>query len=98
MTLIDTLVQYLRGTQRKSAVVAKERLKLIIAHERLTRNGAPEYLPALKEELLNVIGKYVHIDPGSIHVNLEKHGDTDVLELNVTLTDRGSIALQGGAS
>jgi len=98
MTLIHTLVQYLRGRPRHSAVIAKERLKLIIAHERLTRNGAPEYLPALKEELLNVIAKYVQIDPGSIHVNLEKHGDTDVLELNVTLADRTPIALQGGAS
>jgi cell division topological specificity factor len=96
MTLIHTLLDYLRGSRKKSAVVAKERLKLIIAHERRARSGAPEYLPRLKEELLHVIAKYVAIDHESIQVNLEKHGDYDVLELNITLSDGNGVAIAMG--
>lgn len=88
MSIIDTLLDYMRGTEKKTASVAKERLQIILAHERAGRGGgAPDYLPALQEELLAVIAKYIHIDRDQIKVQLEKHGDYDVLELNVTLTE-----------
>jgi len=96
MTLIHTLLDYLRGPRKKSAVVAKERLQLILAHERRGRLGSPDYLPALKEELLNVIAKYVVIDRESIKVNLEKQGDYDVLELNIPLSDASAAAVAVG--
>lgn len=88
MSLIDNLLDYLRGNEKKSAAVAKERLQIILAHERAGRGAAaPDYLPALQEELLEVIAKYVHLDRDMIKVQLEKHGEYDVLELNVTLTE-----------
>ena len=87
MSMIDTLLSHLRGDRKKSAAVAKERLQIILAHERAGRGGAPDYLPALKEELLEVIAKYVHVDHQSIRVNLEKHSDYEVLELNITLPE-----------
>ncbi len=89
MSLIDSLLAYLRGDEKKSAAVAKERLQIILAHERAGRGAdAPDYLPALQEELLQVIAKYIHIDRDMIKVQLEKHGDYEVLELNVTLPER----------
>ncbi len=88
MSLISGLIEYLRGENKKTAVIAKERLQIILAHERAGRGAAtPDYLPALQEELLAVIAKYIHVDRELIKVQLEKHGDYDVLELNVTLPD-----------
>jgi cell division topological specificity factor len=88
MSLIDNLLDYLRGPEKKTAVVAKERLQIILAHERANRGAAaPDYLPALQEELLEVIAKYVPFERDMIKVQLEKHGEYDVLELNVTLPD-----------
>ena len=88
MSMISGLLEYLRGDEKKTAVIAKERLQIILAHERAGRGGgAPDYLPALQEELLAVIAKYIHVDRGLIKVQLEKHGEYDVLELNVTLPD-----------
>lgn len=60
-----------------------------LAHERAGRGAStPDCLPALQEELMVVIAKYIHIDRESINVQLEKHGEYDVLELNITLPDK----------
>lgn len=92
MSLIDNLIDYLRGPPKNTAAVAKERLQIILAHERAGRGAAtPDYLPALQEELLEVIAKYIHIDRHMIKVQLEKHGEYDVLELNVTLPDHKRV-------
>ncbi len=93
MSLIDNLLDYLRGgNEKKTAVVAKERLQIILAHERAGRGAAtPDYLPALQEELLEVIAKYIHIDRQMIKVQLDKHGEYDVLELNITLPENQRI-------
>lgn len=89
MSMIAGLISYLRGDEKKTAVIAKERLQIILAHERAGRGAAtPDYLPALQEELMAVIAKYIHIDRDSINVNVEKHGDYDVLELNITLPEK----------
>jgi len=75
---------YFRAQRKKSATVAKERLQIIVARERTPRGG-PDYLPMLKEELLNVIRKYVAIDQDAVKIELDRDGDCEVLELNVTL-------------
>ncbi|MBS4099141.1 MAG: cell division topological specificity factor MinE [Sulfuricella sp.] len=88
MSMISGLLEYLRGDTKKTAVIAKERLQIILAHERAGRGGAtPDYLPALQEELLMVIAKYIHVDRELIKVQLEKHGEYEVLELNITLPE-----------
>ncbi|HXU94338.1 MAG TPA: cell division topological specificity factor MinE [Gallionella sp.] len=88
MSMISGLVDYLRGNEKKTSSVAKERLQIILAHERAGRGAAtPDYMPALQEELLEVIAKYIHIDRDSFKVQLEKHGDYEVLELNITLPE-----------
>jgi len=71
-------------TPPATANVAKERLRIIVAQERGDR-GAPDYLPLLRRELLEVIRKYVNVDPGSVQVNLEKEEGQEVLELSVAL-------------
>ncbi|KTD36107.1 Septum formation topological specificity factor [Legionella nautarum] len=80
-----SIFNYLRK-RNNTASVAKERLQIIISHERSQRN-TPDYLPKLQEEILAVIAKYIRINRDQVSVNLERMGDNAVLELNVTMPD-----------
>ena len=80
------IFDFLRARQKNSASVAKERLRIIVAQERSQR-GAPDYLPLLKRELLEVIRKYVNVDHDAIDVHVENDGSHNVLELSVALPD-----------
>jgi cell division topological specificity factor len=83
MNLLSYL-SYLSLQRKTSAAVAKERLQIIVARERSQRDG-PDYLPMLKDELLNVIRKYVRVNQDAVKIQLEREGDYEVLELNITL-------------
>lgn len=82
-----TLLNYLLGRKKKTATVAKERLQIILAREHADRDG-PDYLPELKKDILAVVAKYVVVDLDRIQVNLDKNGDTEILELNIVLPDK----------
>lgn len=81
------LFDYFRAPPTKSAALAKERLQIIVAHERGGRRSSPDYLPALKKELLEVVRKYVPIDQSQVKVHLDREGGYEILELNITLPD-----------
>lgn len=83
------LFDFLRSRNRNTAAIAKERLRIIVAQER-TQRGAPDYLPLLRRELLEVIKKYVNVDQDAIDIHLERDGDHEVLELSVALPEKGS--------
>ncbi|PID49358.1 MAG: cell division topological specificity factor MinE [Proteobacteria bacterium] len=83
------LFDYFRSNKTKSAQKAKERLQILIAHERLDRSG-PEFLPQMRRDILSVICKYVPIDEEQINMQYEKGTDYDVLELNIALPERSS--------
>ena len=85
-----SILNYLRKRTKATANVAKERLQIIISHERNQRS-APDYLPRLQEEILAVIAKYVPINRDQVVVNLERTGDSAVLELNVTMPDEALV-------
>lgn len=63
------LLEFLKRERRKSASVAKERLQIIVAHQRSQR-GQPDYMPMLERELLEVIRRYVHVDDDAIQISL----------------------------
>ncbi|MAA64717.1 MAG: cell division topological specificity factor MinE [Alteromonadaceae bacterium] len=77
---------YFKSKKTNSANVAKERLQIIVAHER-GRRDQPDYLPQLQQELVAVIRKYVQIDDDMVQVELDRNDDCSVLELNVTLPE-----------
>jgi cell division topological specificity factor len=85
--------------QPPSAQVAKERLRIIVAQERGARGG-PDYLPLLRRELLEVIRKYVNVDPEAVVINLERDQGQEVLELTVALPEKiqGSKKAAGTAA
>ena len=79
-----------------SAKLAKDRLQVLIAHERTDRDG-PDYLPQLKQDILEVIKRYVKVGDESLTVQLETQADCDILELNITLPeDRPHGVAPGG--
>ncbi|WP_295537062.1 cell division topological specificity factor MinE [uncultured Pseudacidovorax sp.] len=82
-----SFLSFLLGEKKKSAAVAKERLQIILAHERGLNARRPDYLPQLQRELLAVISKYVSIKPEDIKVNLEKQDALEVLEVKIELPD-----------
>ena len=73
--------------QPKSASLAKDRLSIIVARERASTRGGADFLPQLQQELLAVIARYEKIDLSNVTVNLDRHGGSEVLELNITLPE-----------
>ncbi|MDR1888818.1 MAG: cell division topological specificity factor MinE [Zoogloeaceae bacterium] len=84
------LLSRLFGHKPGTAAIAKERLQLIIAHERSDQNSKPDFLPALQQELVAVISKYVSVNPDDIKVSLEKQDNYEVLEVNIVLPEPGN--------
>ncbi len=82
-----SLLSLLFGNKPKTAALAKERLQLIIAHERNGLSSKKEFLPEMQKELIAVISKYVSINPDDIKVSLEKQGNYEVLEVNIVLPE-----------
>lgn len=85
MSLLDLLF----GNKPRSANVAKERLQIIVARERSGR-GQLDYLPLLQKELIEVISRYVKINPDDIRVAVEKQDNYEVLEVNIVLPEPGA--------
>jgi cell division topological specificity factor len=83
-----SFLSFFLGEKKQTANVAKERLQIILAHERSGRNAAePDYLPALQRELVAVISKYIKINASDIKVNLERQDNLEVLEVKIELPD-----------
>jgi cell division topological specificity factor len=88
-----SLFSVLLGEKKKTASVAKERLQIILAHERSSLGGKrPDYLPELQRELIAVISKYVSIKAEDIKVHLERQDDLEVLEVKIELPDAATLA------
>lgn len=82
-TQLNKILHYFERPQ-KSAQCAKERLQIIIAHERSERTK-PDYLAALQRELLDVVAKYVDVKRDEVKVELAYNEGCSILELNVLL-------------
>ena len=77
---------FLKREKQSSAAVAKERLQIIVAHEKSKRQQ-PDYLAKMQQEILAVIQKYVDINLNDVQVSVDNNDDCSVLELNITLPE-----------
>ena len=89
------ILSFLFPKKSPSASVAKERLQIVLAHERAGRD-MPEFLPRLQKEMLAVVGKYLDLTEDMIKINLQKQGGTSILEINVEL-DKAKMAARHAA-
>lgn len=85
------IFDFLTQRQKNTANVAKNRLQILIQQERSMR-GAPDYLPLLQRELLEVIRKYINVDSDAVKVGLHKDGDNELLDISVALPDKATPA------
>ena len=88
---------FLFPERRNTAVIARDRLKIVLAHERASR-AAPDFLPALQKDLLDVVGRYVEIRDEMLHVNVGRSGETSLLEINVEIDGAKVKPVKNGAA
>jgi cell division topological specificity factor len=77
-------------SRKPTAALAKERLQIIVAHERSLR-GMPDFLPRLQREILEVIARYVAVEREQVKVSFDRNEECEVLELNIVLPEVGSL-------
>lgn len=82
------LLNLFRSKRESSANIAKERLQIIVAHERTRTVPNAIDFSELKQKLIEVISTYLHIDKQDFNVQLQHDADHSILELNVTLPDK----------
>jgi cell division topological specificity factor len=80
--MLDWLDRLL-GTKQSSAGQAKERLKLVLIHDRT--DLAPGQMEKLKNELLQVIMKYIDIDPSAVNISMMQEGREQRLVADIPL-------------
>jgi len=76
-----SLLRLLQG-RKPSAPVARERLQILLAHERGLR-GQPDLLSVLREEILAVVSKHVKLDPDKVSVQLERGDSVSTLAVDI---------------
>ena len=93
MTLRDLINKLLRR-QQASAAKARERLQLVLAHDRT--DLSPDLLNQMREEILNVVAKYVEIDveEGAVSLETEDRMTALVANLPIKRTLAGEIKLK----
>jgi cell division topological specificity factor len=69
--------------KRKSANNAKERLQLVLIHDRTDLN--PTELEALKDDLIATISRHVAIDPAAVHIDIAQEGRSQRLVADIPL-------------
>ena len=77
-----------------SAPVARERLQILLAHERNALNQ-PELISILREEILAVISRHVQLDPDKVQIKMARGGNVSTLEVEIEIPTR--VALAGAA-
>ena len=88
-TLFDFIKK--RLARPNTAQMAKERLHIIVAHERLSRGDRKDggNLQELQQKLIDMVAEFLGVDKTQVNVELQRDKNRSVLELNVTMPDRG---------
>ena len=85
MTLFDIF------KRRTSAPVARERLQLLLAYERQSRNQ-PDLVNILREEIMAVISKHVQVDHDDVHIKMDRGERMSTLEIDIQIPNTGAKA------
>lgn len=88
------LIARVFGRESASANVAKERLRLVLVHDRT--NVSPQFLEAIKEELIAVISRYMEIDQDQMDINLQSGENQATLVANIPVRRMKRSAVSGG--
>jgi cell division topological specificity factor len=78
-----------------TAPIARERLQILLAHERGMTRGQPDLLMKLREEILAVVSRHVALDPEKVVVRMERGRNVSTLEVDIELPNVPSLAPTG---
>ncbi len=84
---MSTFFDRILGREKRSAKQAKDRLKLILIHDRIDLN--PGTLETLKDEIIEVISRHVDIDPGAVQIEMTQDGRQQRLIANIPINPSG---------
>lgn len=78
-------MSFLQGlfARRSSAPVARDRLQILLAHERSAGEGQSELIARLREEILEVIARHVPIDRDKVQIKLDRGTAVSTLEIDI---------------
>lgn len=85
---MGNLFDLFKGRKPSSSQVAKERLQLVLVHDR--SNLTPAQVAAMKDEILAVIAKYVDFDPDAVEIDLTSEDRQNMLTAEIPLVSPGS--------
>ncbi len=82
--------------RRTPATVARERLQILLAHER-AQLARPDLLGVLREEILAVIKRHVTIEPGKVQIKMDHSDSVSILEIDIEIPTRIGMPAAVGA-
>ena len=80
-----------RPPRASSAQTARDRLQILLAHERTGRSG-PDVLPLLQRDIMEVIERHMHVGSDSVDIKIERGDDLSTLEINIELPGASALA------
>ena len=81
--MLDILRRFFSDKEINSKDVAKERLRLVLVHDRV--NVSPQYMEAIKDDMIRVISNYMDINEQQMEVSLEKSSNSVALVANIPI-------------
>jgi len=91
------IFDFFRPPAKTPAATAKERLQILLAHERGAGAGA-DFLPMLQNDILAVIARYCEIEQDKVQVKLARGSGVSTLEVNIELPAARAIRATQGAA
>ena len=82
-----------RFLRRGSAPVARERLQILLAHERAASRDQTDLLGLLREEILAVISRHVSFEPDKVQIKMDRGKSVSTLEVDIELPNELAPAL-----
>jgi cell division topological specificity factor len=83
--------------RRGSAPVARERLQILLAHERKA-SGQPDLLSILREEILAVVAKHISLEPDRVHIKMDRGDPVSILEVDIEIPNQFDMVTSRAAS
>jgi len=89
MSFLSNLLASFGGSKPTTANAAKERLQVVVSHQRRHRSS-PDYLPMLEKDIMAAIAKYVTVDENMVDIKFHRSSGQSTLEVNVDLPDEAA--------
>ena len=84
-------------SRRSSAPVARERLQILLAHERGMVGGESDLVSLLREEIVALVRRHVTVERDNIHVKMNCGGDVSTLEIEVEIPSATAVPMAARA-